>query len=124
MFDGLFALLRGIVAERFPVNHKYNSLFAGVPRLIKFPVTKALYAVASDKLGETLPLWHPLPAQLLVNIGTIVLENCTVSVMAGELSTRTVVVLEQPAIVRTIAAININPIPIIIFDMIFVFFNF
>jgi hypothetical protein len=58
--------------------------------------------------------------QLCVNIGTIVLENCTVSVIAGELSTITVVVLEQPAIVITNVIININPIPVIIFDMVFV----
>ena len=123
MFDGLFALPRGIVAERFPVNHKYTSLFSGEARLIKFPLIKARYAVASDRLGDTLPLWHPLPEQLLANIGTMVLEKCTVSVMAGELSTTTVVVLEQPDMVNINAIPSNNPIPIFNFDMIFVFFK-
>jgi len=124
MFDGLFALPRGIAAERFPVNHKYTSLFAGAARLIKFPDIKAVYAVASDKLGATLPLWHPLTAQLLTNIGTIVLENCTVPVIAGELSTRTVVVLAQPEIISTNPIASNDLIPIFIFDMVFVFLNY
>jgi hypothetical protein len=94
----------------------------GLATLRKFPAAKELYAFAAVRFGAMLPPWQLAAAQLCVNIGAIVLENTTVSVTAGELSIITVVVLEQLPNVVTIAIKNINPIPIIIFDMILVLF--
>jgi hypothetical protein len=121
IFDGLLALPAGIGTARLPVSHKYTSLLAGVPMLIKFPFIKASYAVAEDKFGATVPLWHPLNAQLFVSIGSISFEKLTVLVTAGVRSSRTVVFLVQLFIMRTNWLTSINPIINIFFDMIFIF---
>jgi hypothetical protein len=120
MFDGLFAAPAGIVTASFPVSHKYTRLLTGVLVLIKFAPSKALYAVAADRSGAMEPLWHPLKAQLFVNIGCISFEKLTVVVIAGELSIGTVVVLVQLFSINTIWPASINPIINIFFDMILI----
>jgi hypothetical protein len=115
------ALPAGMATAFFPVSHKYTSLLLGVLVLMRFPFSRALYAVAADKFGATVPLWHPLKAQLFIKIGWISFEKLTVVFITGVLSILTVSFLVQLTITRMDEASRIIPIAIVFFDMIFLF---
>ena len=120
IFDGLFAAPAGIDIASFPVSHKYTTLFSGVVVFTKLPATKASYALVAERLGAIVPLWHPLSAQLFVNIGSISFEKLTVVVTAGELSIGTVVVFVQLFNIKMNCTTSINPNIVSFLDMILI----